>query len=344
MLMEFLQNVSLAKYSTMRLGGVARFAVEIHDRNELLVAVNWAKTNKIPVIMVGEGSNIVWSDEGFPGLLLINRIKKFEPFLEDQENYYLNVGAGEDWDEVVGRTVEAGATGIEALSGIPGTAGATPIQNVGAYGQEISQSLVSVEALDLTTNQYLTIPNSDCAFAYRTSRFKTTDKNRFLITGLTLHLMIGNPRPPFYPAVQTYLANNNIKELTPKTIREAVLQIRGAKLPDPLKVPNNGSFFANPIIDQDFFSQLLDAHPGIIYWPADSNQVKISAAWLVEQAGFKAFHDQETGMATWENQSLVFVNEHAKKTADLLKFKQKVVSKVEQTFGIHLEQEPIMLP
>ncbi len=341
--MDIKQNVSLRDHSTMRLGGNAAYLVEVKTRQEVEQAARWAKEKQLPVVMIGDGSNIIWSDAGFEGLVIVNRIMRYEKFEEDAENVYITIGGGENWDSVVERTVADGLSGIEALSLIPGTAGATPVQNVGAYGQEISETLVSVECFDNQTGQSTTIPNSDCGFAYRDSRFKSADKGRFFITGLTLHLRRGNPEPPFYDSVQSYFEEHGVKSYTPAVLRDAVIQIRRSKLPDPAQVANNGSFFGNPIIDESLLTDLLANYPNMSYWRLDNDKVKLSAAWLVEQAGFKAFHDQATGMATWPAQSLVFVNEHAKTTADLLAFKQKVVEKVSAMFEIKLTQEPELI-
>lgn len=324
----------------MRLGGPARYFVEVNDKNDVAAAIAWAKSKNLPVIMIGSGSNIVWSDQGFSGLVMADKIMRFEKYEEDSENVYITVGGGENWDTVVERCVKEGLTGIEALSLIPGTAGATPVQNVGAYGQEISQTLVSVEAYSADKGEFQTIRNIDCGFGYRTSRFKTTDRGKYFITAITLHLRRGNPQPPFYNVLQSYFTEHNIITYSPQIVRDAVISIRTSKLPDPAKVANNGSFFANPIVDEDQFTRLRDSYPDIRYWEMPDGKYKIAAAWLVEKAGFKDVHDQETGMATWPKQALVLVNEHAKSSADVLKFKQKIVTKVSEMFGITLEQEP----
>ena len=342
--MKVWQNLPLKDHSTMGLGGTADAAAEVASRQDVSEAVNWAEQHKLPIIMVGDGSNLVWRDEGFRGLLLINKIMGYTPFDEDDENYYVTVGSGENWDQVVDRSVKAGTSGIECLSLIPGTAGATPIQNVGAYGQEVADVIVGVEAYDAQTKQFVTIPASECGFGYRTSRFKTTDHGRFYITGLSLHLMKLKPAPPFYAALQTYLDEHQISDYTPQVLRDAVMAIRKSKLPDPKLVHNNGSFFSNPIIEHSQLLQLENDFTGIVYWPVDGDKAKLSAAWLVEQAGFKDFHDPETGMGTWPQQALVVVNEHAKSTADLMKFKQKIIDAVHQKFGVTLEQEPELLP
>jgi UDP-N-acetylmuramate dehydrogenase len=338
------QNVSLANYSTMGLGGPAAYLVEVTDRMQVLKALSWAQERQLPVIMIGGGSNIVWQDAGFPGLVIVNKILRYEAFEEDDTNTYLTIGAGEPWDSVVERSVAAGLTGIEALSLVPGNTGATPVQNVGAYGQEISQTLTTLETFDTQAGDFVTLAGSDCGFGYRTSRFKTTDRGRFYITAITLHLTKGNPEPPFYGAVQTYFEANHVTTYTPAALREAVIAIRSAKLPDPAKIHNTGSFFANPIVVDTQFTSLRDQYDPVPHWPASDNKVKLSAAWLLEMAGFKDVHDVATGMATWPTQPLVLVNEHAKSTADLLAFKQKIIDTVQAKFNITLEQEPELLP
>lgn len=341
--MHMQQDVSLRGHSTMRLGGKAAFLVEVATRQEAAEASGWAAERDLPVLMIGAGSNIVWRDEGFPGLIIVNKLMGFE-LRQEGEQYLATVGAGENWDSVVARTVEQGLTGIEALSLIPGTAGATPVQNVGAYGQEIADTLVSVEAYDRTAGQFVTLAAADCAFGYRTSRFKTADHGRFLITSITLRLTKGAMQPPFYKALQAYIDEHHITDYSPASIRQAVIAIRQSKLPDPATVANNGSFFANPVISRQDFEHLRQTNADMPHWPAGEGQVKIPAAWLVEQAGFKDFHDAATGMGTWPAQPLVLVNEHAQSTAQLLQFRQKILDAVKNKFGISLVQEPELLP
>ncbi len=185
----------------------------------------------------------------------------------------------------------------------------------------------------------------DCGFGYRTSRFKTAERGRFIITSITLHLRRGAMLPPYYPALQRYIEEHPGTQTTPAGIRQAVIDIRSSKLPDPAAVANNGSFFANPIIDPGQLAQIqADSDLLVPNWPMSDGRVKVSAAWLVEAVGFKGVHDAETGMATWQNQALVVVNEAAHSTNDLLKFKQKIVTAVQAKFNITLEQEPELLP
>jgi len=336
-------NLDLRLFSTMRLGGRARHVAKIKNKDDIFEAEKFARENNLKIIVIGSGSNIIWKDSGFNGLLLINEIPGID--IEDLHDHkILKVGAGVNWDEFVEKTVQMNLSGVEALSLIPGKVGATLIQNVGAYGQEVSQTIVTIEAYDTKTNQYVNIKNEDCGFGYRTSRFKTEDKNRYIITEITFKLQKDFPNLPLYPAVENYFLDNNILVTDPKTIRFAVINIRKNKLPDPSEVANNGSFFANPIITSEHFQSLQNKFQNISYWETGDGHYKISAAWLIEHAGFKNYKDDETGMSTWPSQPLVLVNESAKSTQDLLKFKQKITSKILEMFEINLEQEPELLP
>lgn len=341
--MQVQENVSLKKYSTMRLGGDARYFAKAKTKNDLVELWQWAGQKDVSAIVIGEGSNILWRDEGFDGLVIVNQVKGFDVEKVDDTTALFTIGAGEDWDAVVAETVEQGYSGIEQLSLIPGTTGATPVQNVGAYGREIKDVLVSLEALDSESGDFVTIPNEDCGFTYRDSRFKSGDRGRFFIASITLRLTTSNPQPPFYFSVQDYLEQHNITQPTAADVRKAVVSVRTKKLPDPDVIANNGSFFGNPIISHKQFAGLQDQYPDIVSWPAGHEQVKISAAWMIEQAGFKDFHDRTTGMATWDKQPLVLINESAKTTADALAFRDKIIESVEHHFGITLAQEPELI-
>jgi UDP-N-acetylmuramate dehydrogenase len=343
--MNIQKNISLKGYSTMRLGGKARYLCEVASLEELSRALTWAKQQSTPIIVVGDGSNIVWQDSGFSGLVIVNRIAGFTVReIGGTNSAQFTFGAGENWDHAVQRTVKLGYSGIERLSLIPGTCGAAPVQNIGAYGSEIKDSLVSVRAYDTQSEAFVTLTNEECAFDYRKSIFNHDAKGRYVITSITLRLTKETPQPPFYASLQEYLDNNGITEFTSKNLREAVIAIRSAKLPDPAKVANNGSFFGNPIIDRDQSEELQRQYPDMPSWQTANNQVKLSAAWLIEQAGFtKGYHDAQTGMGLWQNQALVLVNENAVSTNDLLSFKRKITDAVKQKFGIELHQEPELI-
>jgi UDP-N-acetylmuramate dehydrogenase len=326
----------------MRLGGPAKYLLEITEANQIEPALKWAEENGCRVIMIGDGSNIIWSDQGFDGLVLVNKIIGFE--IQDQEfESFVNIGAGENWDSAVERIVEAGLSGVEQLSLIPGTAGATPVQNVGAYGREIKDVLVCVQAYDKTEKKMVVIPKSECEFAYRQSRFNGSDRGRFFITSVTLALSKHPPMPPFYRSLQSYLSEHKITTYTPQTIRKAVIDIRNSKLPDPAKVANCGSFFANPILDDYQIEELVEKYPGIPHWSMGDNTSKISSAWILEQLGLKGYHEPNTGMAIWDKHALVFVNEKAPDTASLIAFRDAIIKKAEEKFGVTLKQEPELI-
>jgi len=337
-------DAPLSDHSAMRLGGHARFLCEVHSLEEIEEAIKYARQEGLKFTMIGEGSNIVWRDEGYDGLIIVNKIPGKQVLSEDETSATVHLSAGEIWDEAVAWTVDKNLSGLEFLSRIPGTVGAAPVQNIGAYGAEISSVIKSVEVYDSQRDCFESLMPEACNFSYRSSRFKTTDRGRFLIIGVMLRLNKTNPAPPFYESLQTYLDEHHVTQFTPKVIRNAVIAIRQTKLPDPKDVANNGSFFTNPLVSIEKFEQLKTFYPDIKGWPTDDGRMKLSAGWLVEKAGFKGIHDSATGMATWDKQALVLVNEHARSTADLLAFRQKIIDKVQQMFGVTLEQEPELLP
>lgn len=343
--MHIQENVPLSGFSTMRLGGNASYLTLVTDKQMLQEAINWAVDKALPIRMIGGGSNTIWRDEGYTGLVMVNRIEGIEILNENESGSTTSVkiGAGENWDSVVGWAVDHKLSGIECLSLIPGSTGATPIQNVGAYGSEISDTFIELEAYDTETSEFVVLKNAECDFGYRSSRFNTTDKGRYLVTSITLELSHEKPKPPFYEVLQKYFDENDIEVIDLEVLRQAVITIRSGKLPDPAHVANCGSFFGNPIVSSEIYEKLKTNYPEIKAWPY-GEQYKLSAGWLVEQAGFKGIHDQETGMGTWPKHALVLVNEHAGSTADLLAFKQKIVDKVQEMFGVTLIQEPELLP
>lgn len=335
--MHFLEHVPLWTYSTMRLGGQARWLVTVHSVDELHYSITWAQRNGVPFLVLGGGSNVLFTDAGFPGLVVINAIMGFEVIHRGQETL-LRVGAGESWDTVVARAVELQLSGIEALSLIPGTAGATPVQNVGAYGQDISQVLVELEAYDTETESMAILQNNACAFAYRKSIFNGDQKGRYAICSITLRLHKGQITPPLYATLQRYLDTHGIADRSPASIRKAVIAVRNEKLPDPTHTPNTGSFFKNPIITTEQFKTLSVQGDEVPHFVTPDGMIKIPAGWLIEQAGLKGYSAH--GMKTYEENALVFVNHSAQSYADLLAFQAEIVAGVQSKFGIFLEQEP----
>lgn len=326
----------------MRLGGEAKYLAEVTTEEDILEAVNWAFKNNQKTMMIGHGSNIIWTDKGFDGLILVNEIEGFN-IESSGDNALATICAGEVWDQTVEKLVEDGWSGVEQLSLIPGAVGATPVQNVGAYGKELADVLESVRAYDIEKQNFETIPASECNFSYRKSRFNTTDKNKFFIVSIKIKLTKTPPAPPFYAALEKYLDENNITVYTPRSIRSAVIAIRNSKLPNPAEVANCGSFFKNPIVDGVALEKLTLNYPNIPKWEMKDGNYKISAAWLLDQLGLKGFHDDQTGMSLWKYQPLVFVNESAKNTTDLLDFKQKIIDMVQKKFAVTLIQEPELI-
>ncbi len=339
-IMQIQSNVSLKDYSTMRIGGKARALTTVTSKDELVEAVDWAKTHNLPLLILGGGSNVIFSN-GFEGLVIINRIGGYKVLEETSEGATICAGAGENWDVVVARTIDANLHGIELLSGIPGTTGATPVQNVGAYGAEIADTLQELEAYDLRTKEFVTLQKNDCGFTYRNSIFKSPKKRRYIITSITLKLTKKSPKPPFYHSLQHYLDERGISKYTPMAIREAVLDVRSRRLPDPAKIANTGSFFKNPIVNTEVAERLEENYPDLAFWPLQDGKVKLAAGWLLEKAGLRGYSAH--GMKTYEHHALVLVNDHAKDYDDLLKFKQEIIDAVQDKFGVMLEQEPELM-
>lgn len=333
-------DVSLRDYSTMRLGGTATALAKVHSKDDLLEALAWAEQRHLPILLLGDGSNVIFSD-GYDGLVILNRLHGFELVAEDERSATLRIGAGEGWDDVVKRSVDMNLSGIEKLSLVPGTTGATPVQNVGAYGAEIAEVFVELEAYDLQQKQFVTLHKNDCQFSYRNSIFKSPKNRRYIITSVTLRLSKLPPQPPFYESLQRYLNEHSITTYTPQIIREAVIAIRNSKLPNPKIIANTGSFFKNPIILAQQADELLSRYPDTPHWPTKDGRVKISAGWLINQAGLKNYRAH--GMKIYEKNALVFVNDSAESYDDLAAFRQEIVDKVHQKFGVILEQEPELL-
>lgn len=338
--MQIQTGVSLKDYSTMRLGDTAEALVEVHSKQELQEAVQWAHSKNVPILPLGGGSNVIFSD-GYHGLVIVNKISGYEVVADDATSMTIRVGAGEIWDNVVARSVADNLHGIELLSAIPGTAGATPVQNVGAYGADVAETFVELEAYDLKTNTFVVLDKAACQFRYRRSMFKEPENKHYIIANLTLRLLKTNPQPPFYASLQHYLDKHNITTYTPQTIREAVVAVRANKLPDPSKVANTGSFFRNPIVSADEAQKILDKFPEAQHWRLKSGKIKFPAGWLIERAGLRGY--KAHGMRTYERHALVLINDNAKSYADLLAFKTEIITKVRDTFGITLEQEPELL-
>jgi UDP-N-acetylmuramate dehydrogenase len=340
--MDIHTNVSLKNLTTMKLGGAARFFAEVRTPQELQAVYQNAAAKQIPVFVIGGGSNLIAQDEGYQGLIVRMRIPGFEVIKDDIYSTVIKIGAGENWDAVVARSVEMNLSGIEAMSAIPGTAGAAPVQNIGAYGQEISETLVSLEAYDTTNNSFVAIQNNECGFSYRHSIFRGDEQGRYIITSITLELSKNLPTPPFYESLQSYLDEHSIKIYTQQSIRDAVIDIRKEKLPDPAVIPSAGSFFKNAVIEQWQLADLQKTYPELKAYDMGNGTFKVHTGWLIEQSGFKG--QLVHGMRVNEKNCLVLINESAAGYSDLAAARDEIIGKVRDTFRIQIEQEPLEIP
>lgn len=340
--MDIHTNVSLKSLTTMKLGGSAQYFAEAHTVQDLHQLYTDAQAKNVPIFVLGGGSNLIAHDEGFKGLIIRIKIPGFEIIGEDLYSVTIKVGAGEIWDDVVKRTVDMRLSGIEAMSAIPGTAGAAPVQNVGAYGQEISETLVSLEAYDSYEHKVVTLQNADCEFSYRHSIFRGSEQGRYVISSITLKLSRTLPSPPFYDALQKYFDERSISMYTQQVVRDAVMAIRAEKLPDPTAKPNTGSFFKNAIIEPWQRDEIAAQYPNVKTFDMGNGTVKIPTGWLIETAGLKGqlLH----GMRIHDKNALVLINESATSYADLAAARDEIIGKVRDTFRIQIEQEPLEIP
>ncbi len=342
------ENVPLAPLTTLGVGGPARFFAEAAGAQDVRRAVQHAREHGLPLFVLGGGSNLVVSDAGWPGLVLRIRITGVE---ERQEagNIVFEVGAGEEWDGFVARAVARNCAGIECLSGIPGCVGGTPVQNVGAYGQEVSETIAGVQALDLRDGQLRELCNPACGFAYRTSIFNSSERGRYIILRVTYALAPGGQPRIEYADLKKYFAG---RDGTPTLaqVREAVRHIRAGKamliVPGDEDCRSAGSFFKNPVLTGEQHKQ-LSHHAAALglkvpSYPALVSQHKVSAAWLVEHSGFsKGYTLGLVGIS--RKHALAIVNRGGATAADVVALKNQIQQRVADTFGIQLSPEPVFV-
>ena len=350
--MTILDNISLAQFTTLGIGGPATHFTEVTNVASLVAGVTWAASHGVPLFVLAGGSNIVVSDAGFPGLILRLAIKGIE-IRFDGDDVFVTAGAGEEWDALVERCVENNWAGIECLSGIPGTVGATPIQNVGAYGQETSDSFVWLDALEISSAQLIRISREDCEFGYRVSRFRSRDSGRFVITSVTYRLKVKGKPSVRYPELTRYLDEQGIREPALTDVRQAVLAVRRRKAmvidpndPDSRSV---GSFFMNPVVSPKEFEQIsqraLKVTPpnsDMPRYPTPEGDIKLSAAWLIERAGFKPGY-VHGNVGTSSKHALAIINRGHGTAREVLELAEKIRSRVSDVFGVNLSPEPILV-
>jgi UDP-N-acetylmuramate dehydrogenase len=346
------ENVPLAPFTTLGVGGPARYFAEVTDTDSLSAAVDWSRRLGLPLFVMGGGSNLVVSDAGFQGLVLRIGIVGIETHMEGAE-VFITAGAGEEWDPFVEMCVANSWAGLESLSGIPGLVGATPIQNVGAYGQETAERFVSLVALDLHTGSSVTMSREDCEFGYRASRFRTRDRGRYIITSVTYRLTAGGDPSVRYAELKHFLREQMIEEPRVVDVRKAVLAIRRRKAmvidpadPDSRSV---GSFFMNPVVSTTEFELIREralriGRDGSLMpsFAAPEGNIKLSAAWLIEQAGFNRGH-LHGRVGTSSKHSLAIINRGGGTAGEVLELAESIKLRVLDLFGVCLTPEPIFL-
>jgi UDP-N-acetylmuramate dehydrogenase len=350
--LKFQEFIPLAPYTTFRIGGPARFFCEVEDEAEVAEAVSFAKQRGLPLFVLGGGSNLLVSDAGFDGVVLRVGVPVAKGEHRDGESVLLVVGAGENWDDVVLYAVDHGYAGIECLAGIPGDVGGTPVQNVGAYGQEVAETIVQVRAYDLETGTFVDLDHEACRFGYRRSLFNAEARGRYIVTAVTYKLRPGGEPALRYADVKRHFAAQfeRGEKLSLRQVYEAVRSIReqkgmlvGQGGPDGRSA---GSFFKNPVVPSEALPQIaLKAEcdsEKVPQFPAGDGKVKLAAAWLVEQAGFhKGFAMGRAAISS--RHTLALVNLGDATAAELIALRDAVMTAVKNKFGIQLEQEPVML-
>lgn len=350
------QNVSLASFTTIGLGGNARYFASCRTVDHVRDALRFSQDHHLRTHILGGGSNIVFSDEGYNGLVC--RIESKGIAIADQgDNVIVTAAAGEEWDSFVQQCIAIHLAGVECLSGIPGLVGATPVQNVGAYGQEVRDTIVSAKALNRETLEVVTFSNSDCRFGYRQSRFKSEDPERYVITEVTFRLRKHGRPEICYPELQKFIEStadlNALADGEPvlRSVRDAVLTLRRRKsmVVDP-NDPNTrsvGSFFMNPTMTADQLAEVLGrwersgGREQIPTYPA-GERIKLPAAWLVERAGFPRGY-RKGGIGVSQNHSLALVN-YGGTARELLDLAARIQDAVRERFGVNLEREPVVVP
>jgi UDP-N-acetylmuramate dehydrogenase len=328
---------NLKKYNTFGFAAEAEAGTIVSSSAELIHAIDYTKSKQMPHVVIGGGSNIVLNNP-LPGMAIIIRIPGIELLVEEDEHVLVRVGAGVDWDDLVQYSLTHKWYGLENLSIIPGTVGACPIQNVGAYGVEIKDFFHELTALEINTLQESILSKTECRFNYRDSIFKNEYRDKYIITSVTFKLN----RKPNINLVDRNLRKelNHLPEndITPQDVRNAVITIRTRRLPDVKHIGNAGSFFMNPIINESLFKDIYVRHDDLLFTPLEENKYKISAAWLIDKCGWKGFQDKAVGV--FEINPLVLVNRGGGTASELLALSKKIEQSVLEQFGIQLRMEP----
>ncbi len=328
------QNISLKPYNTFGIYVNALYFFDSHTEKELTEILDNPTYKLLSKLILGGGSNVLFTKD-FNGLVILNSIKGKEIIHEDNSSVTLRVGAGEDWDELVEYTVQNDWAGLENLSYIPGKVGASPIQNIGAYGEEVKNTIEEVETVDLDTLKKVNYKNKDCKFGYRSSIFKHELKDKCIITHVTFILRKNHIFNLDYGVLEETVKQKG--KVTLQNIRNSIIEIRKSKLPEPDELGSAGSFFKNPVIEASLYKQLQQNFPNIPAYQFSENEFKVPAGWLIDQLGWKGYREGDAGVHT--QQALVLVNYGNASGQQIYNLSQKIIQSVKEAYGIELEYE-----
>ncbi len=331
--MKLQQNISLKPYNTFGIDVEAEKFVEVTDKSQLKSIL---ENNILPLLILGGGSNLLLTKD-FEGLAIKNNIKGIEVVAEDDESVTLKVGAGESWHQFVMHCIANNYCGVENLSLIPGNVGASPMQNIGAYGVEVKDVITKVEAVSLKDFTIKEFTNQECEFGYRTSIFKTSHKGQYFISAVTFKLSKYPDLNTSYGAIDTELKNRGVSNPSIKDVSDAVIAIRQSKLPDPTQIGNSGSFFKNPVVAEEVKNSIVSNFENAPNYPQADGTFKMAAGWLIEQCGWKGKMIGNYGVH--DKQALVLVNHGGAKGSDIFQLSEDIIQSVQQKFNITLERE-----
>lgn len=339
----FLPEFNLQRFNTLAIAARARFYVVVSHPEEIPEALAFARERKLPILPLGGGSNIVLADD-YPGLVMHIQLPGITPVADDDTSVWVRAGAGENWHEFVQHCLLMGYYGLENLALIPGSVGAAPIQNIGAYGVELKDRVTELSAVEIRSGLPVTFTAENCNFAYRDSVFKHAARDKYIITSVTFKLDRQSSPVLEYPSLRQKLPPTQAGAscVTPEQVAAAVVAVRQEKLPDPAATPNAGSFFKNPVIGAESFSRLREQHPDIVAYPQADGAVKLAAGWLIDRAGWRGY--RQGGVAVHDNQALVITNPGRDSGANVLALAAQIASSVAQQYGVTLEIEPRVYP
>ncbi len=333
-----IENALLANRNTLRVDARARLLAEIRDAGKLPELLDFPAVRNGRLLVLGEGSNVLFTGD-FAGTVLVMATRGVQ-LESDGDRARIAVAAGERWDDFVRWTLGQGYAGLENLILIPGTVGAAPIQNIGAYGCEVAEFIESVEAWDTRERRVATLDHAACAFGYRDSLFKR-EPGRYIVTAVRFVLPRSRPLRTDYAGIDEELRRMGVGKPAPFHVAEAVVHLRTRKLPDPAVIGNAGSFFKNPLVEAALAERLACEHAGLVAWPQPDGRSKLSAAWLIEQTGFKGLREGDAGISN--RHALVLVNHGKASGPQLWALAQRVMLGVHEKFGVQLEPEPLII-